>query len=299
VPPADWDPKHVVDPATASAFIAEQFPELRGLPVVALAEGWDNTVHLVGDAWVFRFPRRDIAIDGVRREIAVLPWLAPQLPLPVPHPTYVGTANGWPFWGARVVAGEELVTLQESRRVSAGDAAGRFLRDLHATTVPTELAALLPHDPMRRATPSARWPIARTWLASLDADAVPDVEPLHAATQDLPEATGTTVLTHGDLHPRHLLIDDTGKASGVIDWGDVCVAHPAVDLSLGFSGFAGPSRDAFFTAYGGIDEETALRARVLAVSLCAALAAYASAAGDARLLADSLRGLHRSVDGVR
>jgi aminoglycoside phosphotransferase (APT) family kinase protein len=298
VPPADWDPQHVVDAAAAAELLAEQFPDLAGLPVVPLAVGWDNTVHLVGGEWVFRFPRREIAVDGVRRELAVLPWLAPRLPLPIPDPAYVGEANGWPFWGARVVPGEELVSLAERMRTRAGAAAGRFLSGLHSTEVRSDLAARLPHDPMRRATPSARIPIARKWLAALDPATVPDLEPLFAAAEQLPPPTGREVLSHGDLHPRHLLVDDAGDASGVIDWGDLCVADPAVDLSLGYSGFVGSSRTAFFSAYGDVDEETALRARALATSLCAALAAYAKAEGDHVLLADSLRGLHRCADSA-
>jgi aminoglycoside phosphotransferase (APT) family kinase protein len=40
------------------------------------------------------------------------------------------------------------------------------------------------------------------------------------------------VLCHGDLHVRHLLVDGDGSAAGVIDWGDLCLADAAVDLSI-------------------------------------------------------------------
>jgi hypothetical protein len=60
----------------AAALVAAAFPQLAGLPVVPLAEGWDNTVHLIGDTWVFRFPRRAIALPGFRRELTVLARLA-------------------------------------------------------------------------------------------------------------------------------------------------------------------------------------------------------------------------------
>lgn len=77
-------------PELAGRLIARRFPELRGAPVERLASGWDNTVFLVGGDWVFRFPRRQMAIPGVEREIAVLPVLAPRLPLPVPVPRFAG-----------------------------------------------------------------------------------------------------------------------------------------------------------------------------------------------------------------
>jgi aminoglycoside phosphotransferase (APT) family kinase protein len=90
---------------------------------------------------------------------------------------------------------------------------------------------------------------------------------------------------------RHLLVD-ARTATGVIDWGDVCRADPAVDLSLGFAAFVGSSRDAFLTAYGDVSRDTELRARVLAVSLCTMLAASAD---DDMLRNEAVRGLQRAI----
>jgi aminoglycoside phosphotransferase (APT) family kinase protein len=104
------------------------------------------------------------------------------------------------------------------------------------------------------------------------------------------------VLVHGDLHARHLLVDATGAPTGVIDWGDVCRADPVLDLSLAYGGFVGPARTAFFEAYGrDVDAASELRARVLAVSLCAALAVNAVATGPAELLTEALAGLRRAL----
>jgi aminoglycoside phosphotransferase (APT) family kinase protein len=94
----------------------------------------------------------------------------------------------------------------------------------------------------------------------------------HAPTSSSP----TGVLTHGDLHIRHLLVDDAGQLAGVIDWGDVCVADPVVDLSVAYLAFADGSRAALIDAYGPVTAEQEHRARVLAVSLAAALADQAA-----------------------
>jgi aminoglycoside phosphotransferase (APT) family kinase protein len=280
---------------------------LRGAGVEPLDTGWDNTVFLVGGEWVFRFPRRRIALPGLEREVAVLPLLAPRLPLPVPEPLYTarprnGSTGGgfpWPFWGARMIPGRELAEagLSEDRRVRAAGDAGEFLRVLHGTALvpPVEL----PYDPMGRAVPAKRAAHARRPLAALARREIwepdPAVESLLALAAHAPAPDGA-VLSHGDLHVRHLLVDGSGRATGVIDWGDLCLADPAVDLSLAYGAFAGRARAALLDAYGPVSAERETAARVLAVSLCAALAEYAAGtAGRGRLLAESLRGLRRAA----
>lgn len=82
----EWSAEIVVDERLARRLLDAQFPELEHPTLRLLGEGWDNTAWLVDDQWVFRFPRRAIALPGFERELAVLPALAPQLPLPVPTP---------------------------------------------------------------------------------------------------------------------------------------------------------------------------------------------------------------------
>jgi len=61
-----WDAERTVDEALARGLLAEQFPELAQLPIVLLGSGWDNTVYAVGGDWVFRFPRREVVLPGLR-----------------------------------------------------------------------------------------------------------------------------------------------------------------------------------------------------------------------------------------
>src|SRR3954470_20720414 len=133
----------------AAALIAATFPALRGLAVVPLGEGWDNTVHLVGDAWVFRFPRRALALPGFRRELTVLPRLAALVPLPVPVPELCAADEDddpWPFSGARLLPGRELAeaALPDSKRTAAAAALGMFLRVLHDPRTRDAVAIELP-----------------------------------------------------------------------------------------------------------------------------------------------------------
>ncbi|HEX2883982.1 MAG TPA: phosphotransferase, partial [Candidatus Limnocylindria bacterium] len=151
----EWDPERVVDPDLARALIQARVPELAAAPINRLAEGWDNVVYLVDGRWVFRFPQREIAVPGVRREIATLERIGPHLPLPVPVPRWVGGDDEgypWPWFGTEHLPGVELAAarLPDEQRVGVGQAVGAFLRALHGPMLRSRIAASLPIDPMRR-----------------------------------------------------------------------------------------------------------------------------------------------------
>lgn len=300
----EWDPEIQVDADRARGLIESQFPELRGVSVVEVAAGWDNVVFLVDNRWAFRFPRRAIAIPGIHREIEVLGRLATHLPLPIPVPRFIGEpADGypWPWFGAEWLPGVELAEseLPDDQRVEIGAQLGTFLRELHSSRLSRLVGAGLPVDPMRRADMGMRIPFARRRLDQVIAD---ELWTMTAAVQRLlDEATGLpipprTLVSHGDLHVRHVLVDPQRRAStGIIDWGDVSLGDPSADLSIAFGSFAGAARRAFLEAYGPIDRLTELRSRVIATFLAAALLAYAAESGMEPLRRESLRSLERAV----
>ena len=304
-----WEPERVVDEALARALLREQFPDLALESVEPLGVGWDVTVYLVDDTWAVRFPRREVAVPTLLREIALLPALAPRLPLPVPVPQLLGRPTDdfpWTFWGAPFLRGRELAEagLPDDARERLARDIGGFLRVLHDPALAGELGADLLTDPMRRAIPSTRGPMTRdfldllasrgTWAAGSEVDRA--VDDIMAAADPLGPPTSEPVLVQGDLHLRHLLVAPDGTAAGVIDWGDSCLADPALDLSLAYAAFSGSVRDAFFEAYGARpDEPRELRARVLGLCLCAALADYADQNGMPDLLAESLAGVARAT----
>jgi aminoglycoside phosphotransferase (APT) family kinase protein len=292
----EWSPEHLVDAGLARRLIAEQCFEPETLTL--LGEGWDNTVWLVDERWAFRFPRRAIALPGVSREIAVLVELAPQVPLPIPVPTWVGEPSAefpWPFYGAEAIAGEALpdAELTYEARCALGRSLGRFLRALHGATVSAEL----PFDPMERANMATRVP--RTLEALLQIDALwpmpdPVRDALYDAQQMPPALTDRPAVLHGDLHLLHLLIHD-GALSGVIDWGDVCMGDPAIDLAACWFALPPDGRAEFFAAYGRVSEAQLLRARVLSLFMCATLVIYGANEGLDTLVSAGLAGLERST----
>jgi aminoglycoside phosphotransferase (APT) family kinase protein len=88
---------------------------------------------------------------------------------------------------------------------------------------------------------------------------------------------------HGDLYARHVLLDESARACGVIDWGDTHVGEPALDLAIAWMLLPAEARPAFSGAYGGIDDDAWKRARFRAVYHQANTVLYADEVGDEAL----------------
>ena len=115
-----------------------------------------------------------------------------------------------------------------------------------------------------------------------------------ASAEMLSPSPAGLVLTHGDLHLRHVLISD-GALAAVIDFGDVCLADPCIDLVLIWSLLPPGGRDRFFAEYGQVTDKQLLRSRVLAIALDSMLARYAHDKGNASLQRESLAALERTL----
>jgi aminoglycoside phosphotransferase (APT) family kinase protein len=299
---AEWSAEISVDPELARRLIRDQFHDVPATRLRLLGTGWDNTVYQVDDAWVFRFPRREIAVPGIEREIAILPRMT-GLPLAIPTPRFIGTRDSrypWPFLGARYIAGRELpeVPLDDAQREPLGAALGRFLRSLHDPARVLSLGELLPADPMRRSDMRQRVERTRERLEEigrLGLWAIPEsVAAVLDAARDLPSVL-PTVVAHGDLHVRHVLVNVDASPAGVIDWGAVCRADPSIDLSLYWSLLSPAGREAMRDAYGPVTAEQLLRARVLSLFLNATLAIYGHAEGLRALECEAIAGLKRTM----
>jgi len=290
-----WSAEQALDESRARALIEAQFPELRPAGLTLIGVGWDNTAFLVNDTWVFRFPRRQIAVPTLQYEARLLPRIAARLPLPVPIPQFCGQPSQeypWPFSGYRLLPGHtaSAAALDDSQRLGAAEPIARFLRALHS--LPADEMARLGAGPdtlgrlevVRRATRTEQR-LAKLIEFGLVEDPKPLVELIEGA-KDLktPSPPRGTTLVHGDLYATHLLVDEHCRPCGVIDWGDIHLGHPALDLALVF-GFLPPAgRNLFFNVYGAIADETARLARFKALESAVAIVAYGRDTGKLDLL---------------
>ena len=301
----EWSAEVTVERDLAYRLIAGQFDGLELGELSLLGAGWDNTVWLVDRRWVFRFPRREAVIAGIEREMTLLPRLAPLVPLPIPVPVFFGRPGEgyrWPFFGAALIPGTETAdaAFSDADRGRLARPLAAFLRALHdgETATAVDPNGELPNDPMGRGDMEMRVRLTVARLAEIERLGLwrppANVGDVFDAARDL-GAPEPLALVHGDLHLRHLLVDDDFDAAGVIDWIDICRGDPAIDLPLFWCLLPAPSRREFLDEYGTVTDAQLLRARVLAIFLSATLAVYAHHEGIANLKREAIAALDRAT----
>lgn len=292
----DRSKKDLISALQAKGLIAEQFPRLRPLRLARLGQGWDNAAFLVDGKYVFRFAIRDVALPLLRTEAAVLPWLAPRLPLPVPRPSFVGEG----FVGYRLVRGRPAsrTALSDSQRAASASVLGRFLRALHRCAAAEARRHGAGGDEWKRVDVAHRIALTEPRLRKLKRwGLLENQRRLRKILQETRAARAKPVLLHGDPHAGQLLVDEKRKVCAVIDWGDLHIGHPAVDLSIAHTFLPPAAHAAFRKAYGPIPEDVWRLARFRAVTVMAALAEHAYEHKDRAMLRVGLKGLAFAAAG--
>lgn len=214
--------------------------------------GWDSIVAVADEEWVFRFPRREQVERRLETEIALLPELAAALPVDVPRFEHV-LREPRLCVGYRMIRGEPLAGDVDARTVAA------FLSALHRFPVERAEGVGLRRPDWTAAFAEQCGEFRRVVLPLLDGDDRSRGEALLAEGESLYGLEAA--LVHADLGPEHLLCRE-GRLAGVIDWGDVRIGDPALDLSwllhVPPSGF----RDRLLDAYEGhVDDGFLARSR--------------------------------------
>ena len=249
-----------IDAQLARRLVSGQFPQWAHLPVRAVTDsGWDNRTFHLGEAMIVRLPSGPGYAAQVEKEQRWLPWLASQLPLPIPTPVAMGEpADGYPWrWSVyRWIEGE---TAKRDRIADPGqfaaDLAG-FLQALYAIDASDGPPAGA-HS-YWRGGPLSTWDSqTREALAALrgridTASALRAWEAALATEWERPP-----VWVHGDVARGNLLVRE-GGLSAVIDFGCSAVGDPACDLVVAWTLLDRESRETFRAALA-LDEGTWMR----------------------------------------
>ncbi|MGE7604242.1 phosphotransferase [Peribacillus sp. NPDC097675] len=297
-----WLAEYPVSLELAEHLIKKQFPDIDLKKVRQFGEGFDNTVIQLNEEYVFRFPRRPIAVTLIQVENMLLPSLAGYLPLAIPEPVFFGEPSidyPYPFTGYKMVRGYLPVEEEMDSKISSAIRLAHFLKMLHGFPVQKAKQLGVRPDGMRRLDVSFRQGSLDEHLSTLmtlgfsdQAYAISD----YLKGLDLSYTPHCNTLVHGDIHVRNVLLDEEGVLEGVIDWGDVHIGDPAIDFSFLYSYFPKEARQAFFEIYGEIEAKVESLAKYRAVYMLVRLLVYGIDRQDNELIALTRKGLGLAME---
>lgn len=215
------------------AVLVHCFPDLPVRSVVPILEGWDNVTLEVNGELIFRCALRPENEAQLEREVHLLPELAPVLPIPIPRFEFVSRdEQGRRVVGYRKIPGVPLsCALPDAARQMA-----EFLSTLHRFPVSRAVRMGVP-----RFTARQWWLHHRALVERVRERAFDRLDPaVRERTEFFWECLlgvmrrqrFRPVFIHGDLAGEHILCDPaSGRITGVIDWGDVRIADPALDFA--------------------------------------------------------------------
>ena len=274
--------------STVRTLLAAQCPHWSNLPVTYLrTSGTDNAmwrVHVADSTdVVVRLPRRPSTAETVEQELTLLRLISESSVVSVartppvchvgePHEVFphrwavLGWLDGSDAWSARAALDGRLDGL-------AADLAAAVLAigRLQGMPVPRRPPGARggPLAPLLRGLDS--WLDDPQWRAS-DLIDVAAVRRLAAEALDLVDEPVVSGFVHGDLIPGNLLTE-TGRLTGIIDWGSAAYADPAQDLAPAWSVLDARGRDVFRHAVDA-DDATWVRARTFELQHAVAAVLY-------------------------
>lgn len=211
--------------------------------VRTLAEGDENRTIEVGD-YIVRFSVNADGDGALHREGALLRVLARQTAVPVPEPV-VSDADASVLIYRRL-PGTPLLGRDAGRPDLVADGLIDLLSAVRRLGDELQLPDDDYDDDAWRDDAAADFEIVRHRLAAEQADVIAAF--LHAPP---PPPRSRMVASHNDLGAEHLLVDDRGKLSGVIDWTDAAMADATRDLGSIFRDL-GP--ELAFRVAAGLDD---------------------------------------------
>ncbi|GAB3299784.1 phosphotransferase [Epidermidibacterium keratini] len=252
-----------VSAALIREVLLDQHPDLAELPLREVEGGWGNQMWRLGDDLAVRVQRMNATAERQLLERRWLPLLGPRLPLPIPQPVREGVPSQRlpKIWTVMTwVHGAPLDRSTITRTSAAAAALGGFLRALHA---PAPVDA--PRDTNgRSAHPKDCSRGFEYFISALDTEESGlDLARVREAWDDAitsPTWAGPPVWVHGDLHPANVVVAD-GSVAGVVDFEDMHVGDPAVDVASAWVVLQDGAEERFFSTYGNADAAMARRAR--------------------------------------
>lgn len=184
--------------------------------------------------------------------------------------------------------------LSEEEREALAQPIADFLSELHAIPRSIISGYQILGDNYTRIDWKQLWPKVMKNLEELSLlnllENEKALKPLVESLQNLRPPIMSSIV-HGDFYVRHILVDATHHLSGVIDWGDVHIGDPAIDLAIAHSFLPLKAHAKFRETYGEISNDTWSLALLRALFTSTTLVLYGHHSKDAIILREGLRSL--------
>lgn len=281
---------------------AQQWADLPIDQIEYVCQGWDNVAFLVNKQWIFRFPKREESEQFLLDENIILPALQGRTNLQIPNPVFLGKPTAeypFHFHGYQMVAGTPFykVDLSPADLLDSVIQLAQFLKSLHSISADQaekmgirfqaydKTKVLVVIEVLRERLDA----LAKQNAVALDMVFIEEmIEQARAIHLDHEQ----DCLVHGDIDVRHLLVLDQ-KLSGIIDWGEVGINHPVIDLAAVTNIFPVSVHELFFKEYGAVSADVYNYARFLTLYRAATLMMSAHETGDTQMFAVAHRSYQR------
>ncbi len=252
------DDEVAIDVEQVVALVADQVPDLVGLPVSPVdAGGTVNTIFRIGETVTARFARRPDDPDRMRRRLRRGAEAASEVRdvcwVPSPEPLQIGRpGHGYPMpWSTQTwLPGSTATPTSDTGSTGLADDLIRLVKDLRSVDTRGRRFAgsgrggtLSDHD---------------DWvdLCTRRSEGLIDTQAMRSAWasfRTLP-AAANDVMCHTDLIPANVLVEG-GRLRGVLDTGGFSAADPALDLVAGWHLLGDALRERFRIGLGCSDRE--------------------------------------------
>src|SRR5262249_33711415 len=225
------------------------------------------------------------------------------VPVPIPNPCFAGAPSAeypCPFAGYPVIHGATLtgLNLPDALRKAMAKPLAEFLAALHSVPVDEARCRGLREDTLHRLDfDRRRLKTAQRLAALLKAGRITDRRPIDRLLETLPviASPAATTVVHGDLHSSQILVNKDHELAGVIDWGDVHIGNPAIDLAVAHALLPKSAHDDFLGTYGPVEETTWAAAKGRALWHTIGVLAQASEVGNVSTMLEAQSCLARLV----
>jgi aminoglycoside 2''-phosphotransferase len=217
--------------------ILQACPDLKVESLDYLNEGNFCRVYLVNVQMVFRFAKHGAAQKSLRRELCLLPKIAPQVSLQIPEPEF-SLVDGKPqdsfiayrFLPDTALTREEYLKLDDKSRTRCAEQVAAFLSDLHAFDVKlAENCGVRAIDYFEKYTKLLKR-FGKKLAGRIEKAEFEFAARIIENYLESPETKAfQPVLLHGDLSPDHVLFDGE-RVTSIIDFGDLMIGDAAWDF---------------------------------------------------------------------